>query len=526
MAQRIKKIFEVTLGFLILMVFVIVVNKYYHLDEQGEKIRKELQKISEENAKKENYAKYKNEVSKLELNVDKQKQENNATSIPVLVYHGIVTENLKGEDVQFEKFKAQMYALKQNGYETIKLDDFYQFINNHKQLPEKSFLLTFDDGRKDSYYPVDPVLAALDYSAVMFVITNNLISNKKSPYYLSPDEIRVMLTTGRWEIQSHGRDDHGFVVLDSEKKLGRFMSNKKWLTDENQLENDEQYRERISNDLLNSKEDLKNLFGVDATGYALPAGDYGHRASNFLEAEDVISDVIEQYYPMSFYQFNPDIRFGYFRSNFQKFSDHQFFFRRIEVTDKFDTKDLLDNLNASREKKLPFEEDFSNGKNWIKGWGNYQLIENSLKLNNVPGEDGVGIFMDGTLFLTDYQYTAKLKLEKGLGYTLLARVVNGYNLVGCDFSKNVVKIFEFNNGKTIILKNVSLKHFDISLAEFKVGIKVDGRKISCLVGDNFVSDGMLDKNQSLFGGVGIKARGESKNSEVELVARDISIIQN
>ena len=67
-------------------------------------------------------------------------------------------------------------------------------MKGEKNLPEKSFLLTFDDGRKDSYYPVDPILKALDYRAIMFVISGRSLGDEKevSPFYLSSSELKRM----------------------------------------------------------------------------------------------------------------------------------------------------------------------------------------------------------------------------------------------------------------------------------------------------------------------------------------------
>ncbi len=73
-----------------------------------------------------------------------------ALSVPVLLYHGIVPESDRFSITE-EVFKDQMFALKKAGYSTITLNEFYGFIHEGKSLPDKSFLLTFDDGRLDSY---------------------------------------------------------------------------------------------------------------------------------------------------------------------------------------------------------------------------------------------------------------------------------------------------------------------------------------------------------------------------------------
>jgi hypothetical protein len=97
-----------------------------------------------------------------------------ASSIPILLYHGVINNpnwQPDGVSISLDDFRQQMFALKKSGYQTIKLEDYLAFTKGEKELPEKSFILTFDDGRKDSYYPVDPILRVLGYTAVMNVIT-------------------------------------------------------------------------------------------------------------------------------------------------------------------------------------------------------------------------------------------------------------------------------------------------------------------------------------------------------------------
>ena len=109
-----------------------------------------------------------------------------AKSIPVLLYHGII-EKPDGENMLIDNFRDQMFALKKAGWQTVSIEDFYKFMKGEKNLPEKSFLLTFDDGRKDSYYPVDPILKALDYNAAMFVISGRSLceESKTSQFNIS-----------------------------------------------------------------------------------------------------------------------------------------------------------------------------------------------------------------------------------------------------------------------------------------------------------------------------------------------------
>ena len=116
-----------------------------------------------------------------------------------------------------------MKTLKRAGWETVTLAEFESFMRGEQTLPEKSFLLTFDDGAKDSFYPVDPILAALDYEAVNFIIVESS-EIPRTVYYLNPKEIARMIRSGRWAIGSHSFDGHRPYPVDASGTTGIFFS--------------------------------------------------------------------------------------------------------------------------------------------------------------------------------------------------------------------------------------------------------------------------------------------------------------
>src|SRR5690606_25822840 len=82
---------------------------------------------------------------------------NAAKTIPVLTYHRILKESqlskshiIDGEVnpmiVKKEDFEKQMHYLKENGFKTLTMMEFYLFMLDELQVPEKSVVLTFDDG--------------------------------------------------------------------------------------------------------------------------------------------------------------------------------------------------------------------------------------------------------------------------------------------------------------------------------------------------------------------------------------------
>jgi hypothetical protein len=147
-----------------------------------------------------------------------------ATSVPVLLYHRIATDH-DIYNVTPGDFQAQMFALKKAGYTTVSADDYAAFIAGNKKLPAKSVYITFDDGTKDSYYPTEPVLAALGFRATEFVITKYSIEQYAgSHYYLSSIELRAMERSGHWDLEPHTDIGHSYYTISSKGTKGEFYA--------------------------------------------------------------------------------------------------------------------------------------------------------------------------------------------------------------------------------------------------------------------------------------------------------------
>lgn len=102
-----------------------------------------------------------------------------AQGIPVLMYHhvspspGLVT-------VSPETFRAQMAWLAQHNYRSIGAGELAGFLAG-APLPEKSVMITFDDGYLDNYLYAHPILQAYGFKAVLFVITGWLGEGESRP---------------------------------------------------------------------------------------------------------------------------------------------------------------------------------------------------------------------------------------------------------------------------------------------------------------------------------------------------------
>ncbi|MDV7403009.1 hypothetical protein RZS08_66915, partial [Arthrospira platensis SPKY1] len=60
-----------------------------------------------------------------------------------------------------DRFEAHMHALRNAGWTAITLEQFFEWLHGSAELPEKSLLLTFDDGFLGVHDHAAPVLNSL-----------------------------------------------------------------------------------------------------------------------------------------------------------------------------------------------------------------------------------------------------------------------------------------------------------------------------------------------------------------------------
>lgn len=429
-------------------------------------------------------------------NAKNSSEKSVAKSIPVLVYHGIPSE---GEGfIPQDKFIEQMRTLKQEGWQTVRFDDFKKYMKGEIELPDKSFLLTFDDGRKDSFYPVDPVLKDMGYSAVMFVISGQSLPQDKemeSHYYLSPLELKKMVSTGRWELQSHGKHDHEFFAIDEFGTKDHFLSNRLWLSESGRLETIEEYKSRISRDLTESKSEIENTLGVNVSGFAYPFGDFGQASVNFKDAESIVPEVTHGVYDLAFYQV--------FKSKGESFNypdPNEYMIKRINPSTDWSGERLMQEINAGKAKELPYyNTEF--GIEWKDSWGDAQIGQD-LWLRANEKTTGASAFLNGSYLWKDYVFTANVNWMSGSNVLLMARHKDNENNIMCDFSHDNVKIKKRMNG---LLTTIATAKNKIPVGELNLplSIAIKGNNVECYVNDKLIIESPVYGGLP-HGGVGIQ----------------------
>lgn len=412
------------------------------------------------------------------------------SGVPVITYHRIV-EKPDGDHVTIEQFKEQMYALKRAGWQTVTLADFEAFVRGDRKLPEKSFLITFDDGAKESFYPVDPLFRTLGYNGVAYIIVDGM-NTAGSTYYLSPEEITRMLETGRWEIGSHSKNGHQTHNIDATGEHGHFFSDKLWLPEYDRIENEDEFRARVARDLNESKEELEATFGVPVRTFAFPFGDSGEESQNFKNSSDVVIEEARKVYTIGFLQTRRE------EYSFNK-PDQRFLAFRIEPQAEWSGADLVAVLESGSPKKTPFRARFTPLEGWIPSWGGMSLSGGVLTLGSIPESSSGSAILDGTFDWDNYTLTARTSWESGSAL-LLFDVINSRTYRACSFSLGHVEIQSI----TPEVRRIILKKAVPGLTpgnDRKLGVATSGRNVSCRVGDVAVGTATIADER---GGIGLQ----------------------
>ncbi|QPJ62598.1 MAG: polysaccharide deacetylase family protein [Candidatus Nitronauta litoralis] len=90
--------------------------------------------------------------------------------IPVFTYHSIDTSK-SVLSVSPDTLRKQFEFFRDNGYEPLSLEDYFQYKKQNKSLKNK-FLITFDDGYQNLYTHAFPLLKEFSYPAVVFLVTD------------------------------------------------------------------------------------------------------------------------------------------------------------------------------------------------------------------------------------------------------------------------------------------------------------------------------------------------------------------
>ncbi len=374
-----------------------------------------------------------------------------ATAVPILMYHGVIPD-LDAENTQLKHFIEQMELLKKSGYQAISIDQYNQFRQKKFTLPPKPFIITFDDGRKDSYYPTDDILKKLGFKATIFLAT--VKPNSKDKFYLSWDEIKKLKSSGRWEIEAHGRHSHDKVVANSKGNTGRYLTSRIY-TPGKGLESLDAFKVRVEDDYKNGIADIKTNLGSTPTFFAIPLNDYGQNSGETIpEAVKVNQELTKKYFQLSFieefvYSDSLPSEYYHIQNNIYNFAnDDPYSLRRIEVRNMPAIK-LLDFLEKESPHNTQITLNTSHPDEFrqstIVRYGDVTFDDSGLHLKSNNQTASAKVFF-GNKRWKNYTVEATIRRVKGRNVTLHGYLSDNSNDIGFGMTDNGLFLRETVSG--------------------------------------------------------------------------------
>jgi peptidoglycan/xylan/chitin deacetylase (PgdA/CDA1 family) len=147
-------------------------------------------------------------------NVDPNAKPANAATImarkqvPILCYHhireaGQPSKSSAGYEVTADLFKAQMKILADSGYHSILPDQLYNYLVYGASLPEKPFMITYDDTDEEQFSIAKKEMDKYGFKGVYFLMTISI----GKPRYMSKEQIKQLADEGH-AVECHTWDHH------------------------------------------------------------------------------------------------------------------------------------------------------------------------------------------------------------------------------------------------------------------------------------------------------------------------------
>lgn len=130
----------------------------------------------------------------------------NATKVPVLVYHSVKSSDSGKMQISKSKIEKQLNWIKKCGYKTLTMEEFIEWYEGEITIPKKSVLITFDDGFQNVVKNAVPIIKRNKQHATLFVAGYWVGSSG----FVSKSTIRKLQKGSVIDVESHGYLLHKF----------------------------------------------------------------------------------------------------------------------------------------------------------------------------------------------------------------------------------------------------------------------------------------------------------------------------
>lgn len=141
--------------------------------------------------------------------------------VPILTYHETYPEQAE-YGITTALFEEHMAALYEAGAHAVSFNDLRAYVEKGTPLPEKPFVVTFDDGYTCNLQEAAPILEKYGFQGTIFSIGVSVGKDtyKKTGHPMNPhfgaEEARPWIEKGVISVQSHGNNIHQVEGLDDD----------------------------------------------------------------------------------------------------------------------------------------------------------------------------------------------------------------------------------------------------------------------------------------------------------------------
>jgi peptidoglycan/xylan/chitin deacetylase (PgdA/CDA1 family) len=135
-------------------------------------------------------------------------------------------------------FKLGLAKLKEHGYHTIDLMEAVGMARRREEFPDRSFVITFDDGYQNAYSAAFPVLQESGMSATVFVTVGETLTSGSTRLpsqsgrdMLSWNEIREMHASGSIRFGAHTLTHPDLTTMPAERVEAEVRDSKSIIED-------------------------------------------------------------------------------------------------------------------------------------------------------------------------------------------------------------------------------------------------------------------------------------------------------
>lgn len=204
-----------------------------------------------------------------------------------LMYHNVMKNPDHITFISPEQFEEQLQVMMSNGFHFISMDEYIDYMLNDAPVPPNAVLITFDDGYESFYTEVYPVLRKYHLTATNFVIVETIDNPRQTKHMkLSWAQMREMKQHGM-SFYSHTFHSHAYRPVNDRGFLRPTLTRKTYLKKEERKETDEEYEERVRQDLVKAEKVLKKELGNANSLLAFPFGAYNGKVLEICRELDI-----------------------------------------------------------------------------------------------------------------------------------------------------------------------------------------------------------------------------------------------